>query len=79
VRYLRRLPALLTAAFQAVNAWRCGDLRFAAYLQMYPVKVLRTLQRAAPAPKGATGNQRQGRRCRPSGGMPQETVDSLSS
>lgn len=53
VRYLRWLPSMFVALLQAVNALRCGDLRFAAYLQIYPRKVLRTLQRAKPKPRHA--------------------------
>jgi hypothetical protein len=58
VRYLRRIPSLVLAVLQAMNAWRSGDLRFAAYLEMYPVKVLRTLQRAVPSSKRAVRSHR---------------------
>lgn len=43
VRRLRRVPSLLMALLQGVNALRCGDLRFLAYLQAYPLKIVRTL------------------------------------
>jgi hypothetical protein len=53
-RHLKRIPSMLMALLQAVNAWRCGDLRFAAYLNMYPAKVLRTIQRPTPTRKRAS-------------------------
>ena len=46
VRRLRHIPSFVMAGLQAVNAARCGDLRFLAYLEMYPVKVFRTFGRA---------------------------------
>ena len=52
-RYLCWIPSMLMALLQALNAARCGDLRFVAYLRVYPMKVLRTLQRAAPKPRHA--------------------------
>jgi hypothetical protein len=48
VCYLRWIPSLFMALLQAANAVRCGDLRFVAYVKTYPMKVLRTLQRATP-------------------------------
>jgi radical SAM superfamily enzyme YgiQ (UPF0313 family) len=53
VRYLRWIPSMCMALLQAANAVRCGDLRFVAYLKTYPMKVFRTLQRAAPKPRRA--------------------------
>ena len=53
VRHLRRIPSIVMAALQGVNGLRCGDLRFAAYLQMYPAKVLHTLLRHTTARKRA--------------------------
>ncbi len=46
VRRMRHIPSFVMAGLQAANAVRCGDLRFLAYLEMYPVKVFRTLGRA---------------------------------
>ncbi len=46
VRRLARIPAPAMAGLQGLNALRAGDLRFLAYLQVYPRKVLRTLARA---------------------------------
>ena len=43
VRWLRWLPSPVMALLQGLNAIRCGDLRFAAYVRMYPVKILHTL------------------------------------
>ena len=43
---LRRIPAIGMAAMQGLNAIRCGDLRFLAYLEMYPVKILQSVIRA---------------------------------
>ena len=40
VRLLRRMPKLFMAALQGLMAVRSGDLRFAAYLQSYPRKML---------------------------------------
>ena len=40
---LRRIPSALMALLQGMNAVRCGDLRFLAYLHIYPTKVFRTL------------------------------------
>jgi anaerobic magnesium-protoporphyrin IX monomethyl ester cyclase len=40
---LGRIPAPLMALLQGLNALRCGDLRFLAYLRIYPAKILRTL------------------------------------
>ncbi len=51
VRYLRWIPSVFMAMLQAANAVRCGDLRFVAYVKTYPMKVLRTLQRATPKPR----------------------------
>lgn len=51
VRHLRRIPSILMAALQGINAMRCGDLRFAAYLQLYPVKVMQTLLRTVRSRK----------------------------
>lgn len=53
VRYLRWIPSVFMAMLQAANAVRCGDLRFVAYMKTYPMKVLRTLQRATPKPRRA--------------------------
>ena len=39
VRWLRWIPSPAMAFLQAVNALRCRDLRFAAYLWIYPRKV----------------------------------------
>jgi anaerobic magnesium-protoporphyrin IX monomethyl ester cyclase len=39
VRLLRRVPAPAMAALQGLAALRSGDLRFAAYLSLYPAKV----------------------------------------
>jgi hypothetical protein len=50
-RHLRWIPSPLIATLQAVNAVRCGDLRFVAYVKGYPAKVLRTMQRATPKPR----------------------------
>jgi len=47
VRWLRRIPSAVMALLQGMNAIRCGDLRFLAYLQIYPTKVFRTLLAAA--------------------------------
>ncbi len=58
VAYLRRIPPLVIAALQGVNALRSGDLRFAAYLQTYPAKVLHTLLRHTTARKRAPGASR---------------------
>jgi hypothetical protein len=43
---LRRIPAVGMAAMQGLNAIRCGDLRFLAYLEMYPVKIVQSILRA---------------------------------
>lgn len=43
---LGRLPKTVVALLQGLNALRCGDLRFLAYLQTYPRKVLAALARA---------------------------------
>ncbi len=51
VRRLRWIPSVFVAMLQAVNALRCGDLRFVAYIKGYPAKVLRTMQRATPKPR----------------------------
>lgn len=54
---LRRIPSAVMALLQGLNALRCGDLRFLAYLQTYPVKILRSLvRRIGPTPgAGASG------------------------
>jgi hypothetical protein len=41
------------ALLQGLNALRCGDRRFAAYLQMYPVKVFHSLMATEPKRKPA--------------------------
>ncbi|MBM4020158.1 MAG: radical SAM protein [Planctomycetes bacterium] len=43
VRWLGRIPWPLMAVVQAMLAVRSRDLRFAAYLRMYPAKVLRAV------------------------------------
>jgi hypothetical protein len=43
VRWLRWIPSPVMALLQTAQALRSGDLRFAAYLRSYPVKVLHTL------------------------------------
>jgi hypothetical protein len=43
VRLLRWIPKPLMALFQGLLALRSRDLRFAAYLRMYPVKIMRAL------------------------------------
>ena len=58
VRYLRWIPSMFMALLQAANAVRCGDLRFVAYLKTYPMKVLRTVQRAAPKPRRALRSEK---------------------
>ncbi len=45
VLWLGRVPKAAMAALQGLNALRSGDLRFLAYLQGYPVKLLRSLRR----------------------------------
>lgn len=44
VAWCRWIPFPVMAALQATNAVRCGDLRFAAYLSLYPAKVWHTLR-----------------------------------
>ncbi len=51
VRFLRLIPSPLMALLQGLNALRCGDLRFAAYVFMYPVKILHTLLATTPKRK----------------------------
>ena len=51
VRYLGRIPSVLMAPLQGLGALRSGDLRFLAYLQIYPAKVLRTLWEKLRPPK----------------------------
>jgi len=51
VRLLRWIPSPGMALLQGVNAVRCGDLRFLAYLRFYPAKVLRTFLGATPRPE----------------------------
>jgi len=53
VRWLRLIPSPLVALLQALNALRSGDLRFAAYLHMYPAKVFHAWMATAPKPQGA--------------------------
>ena len=55
--YLRWIPSMLIAMLQAVNAVRCGDLRFVAYAKNYPIRVLRTMQRAKPKPRRRLGSE----------------------
>lgn len=43
IRWLRWIPSPLMAVLQAVNALRCRDLRFAAYLSIYSRKVLHSI------------------------------------
>ena len=43
VRLLRCIPKPLMALFQGLLALRSRDLRFAAYLRMYPVKIMRAI------------------------------------
>ena len=50
---LRRIPSAMMALLQGLNALRCGDLRFLAYLQTYPVKILRSLVRRIESTPGA--------------------------
>ncbi len=40
VRWLRWIPSPVMAGLQGLNALRCRDLRFAAYLSIYPRKIL---------------------------------------
>jgi hypothetical protein len=54
IRHLVRIPSVCMALLQAANAWRCGDLRFAAYLNMYPSKVLHTIRRSTSSMKHAS-------------------------
>ena len=42
-RYLRLLPSPVMAALQGLMALRSGDLRFLAYLGLYPAKVFRAV------------------------------------
>jgi len=53
VRLLGRIPSPLMALLQGLNALRSGDLRFAAYLYMYPVKIFHTLLATPPRRKRA--------------------------
>jgi len=54
-RFLHRIPSPLVALLQGLNAIRCGDLRFAAYLQIYPLKVFHSLL--------GTSTNRRGNEC----------------
>lgn len=47
-RTLRFLPSLLIALLQGLNAIRCRDLRFIAYLRIYPVKVWHSSRASEP-------------------------------
>lgn len=58
VRYLGRVPSLLMAMLQGLNAVRCGDLRFMAYLYTYPVKVFRSVLGAMPGSARSAGPRR---------------------
>ena len=53
VRLLGRIPSPLMALLQGLNALRSGDLRFAAYLYIYPVKIFHTLLATQPRRKRA--------------------------
>ncbi len=57
-RWLRLIPSPVVVALQAVHAARARDLRFLAYLHLYPAKVLHTIVPCLPSSKRAVSHHR---------------------